>query len=86
MYKVSLSAYAAKAYSKANLTLAKKLSNCFLRLEINPYESNNIKKLSGQLAGLFRYRVGDHRVIFEINEKSKIVKVLSIRHRKNVYK
>ncbi|MBZ0202132.1 MAG: type II toxin-antitoxin system RelE/ParE family toxin [Ignavibacteria bacterium] len=48
--------------------------------------SNNIKKLSGQLSGLFRYRVGDYRVIYEIDEKSKSVEVLSIKHRKNVYK
>jgi mRNA interferase RelE/StbE len=86
MYKVSLSSYAAKAYSKANITLAKKLSKCFIHLEINPYENNNIKKLSGQLTGLYRYRVGDYRVIFEINEKSKLVEVLSIKHRKSVYK
>jgi len=86
MYKVSLSSYAAKAYSKANITLAKKLSKCFEHLEINPYESNNIKKLTGQLSGLYRYRVGDYRVIFDINEKSKSVEVLSIKHRKNAYK
>lgn len=85
MYKVRLSSFAEKVFSKANLPLAKKLSKCFLTLENNPFESNNVKRLSGNLIGKFRYRIGDYRVIFRVNEKSKIVEVLSIIHRKDAY-
>jgi len=86
MYRVKLSSYAQKFYSKADLTLAKKLSKCFLNLQENPYASNNIKRLSGILKGSFRYRVGDYRVVYEVNESRKIIEVLTIRHRKEVYK
>lgn len=46
------------------------------------------KSLSGTMTGLYRYRIGDHRVIFEI-DKSEVVTILSvltIKHRKDVYR
>lgn len=42
------------------------------------------KKLTGRNA--CRIRVNDYRIIYEIDEKSKIVTVLSIGHRRNVYR
>jgi len=33
----------------------------------------------------WRIRIGDYRVIYEIDEKEKTVKVMRIRHRREVY-
>lgn len=33
-----------------------------------------------------RIRIGDYRVIYEINENEKSITVFKIRHRKDVYK
>lgn len=46
------------------------------------------KALTGELAGVYRYRVGDYRVLFEVNEQNEIVilMVLRIKHRKDVYR
>ncbi len=46
------------------------------------------KTLTGKFSGSYRYRVGDYRVIFIINEKGSIVvlTVLNIKHRKDIYK
>ena len=46
------------------------------------------KSLSGELHGLFRYRVGDYRVIFELHADGSItiLTVLRIKHRKDVYR
>jgi len=41
--------------------------------------------LSGPLAGHYRYRVGDHRVIYRIDHDGCIVIVLVIAHRSGVY-
>ncbi len=86
MYEVKLSSSALKIYLKANSTLSKKLRKCFLYLENNPYESNNIKILTGKFMNLYRYRIGDYRVIYEINKTQKVVHILSIKHRKDVYR
>ncbi len=46
------------------------------------------KKLSGPLEGLYRYRIGDYRAIFQIDNSSNpiVLTILRIRHRKDIYK
>lgn len=43
------------------------------------------KPLSGPLGGLWRYRVGDYRVVCEISEQEIRVLVLRIGHRGAIY-
>ena len=43
------------------------------------------KALVENMRGLWRYRVGDCRVICEIQESRIIISVLKIGHRKNIY-
>jgi len=44
------------------------------------------KSLTGQLSELWRYRVGDHRVICEIQDEKLVVLVVRIGHRKKIYR
>ena len=50
----------------------------------NPHMSG--KALVGNYAGLWRYRVGDYRLICEIHDEKIFVTVLRIAHRKEVYR
>ncbi|HIV98498.1 MAG TPA: type II toxin-antitoxin system RelE/ParE family toxin [Candidatus Ornithospirochaeta avicola] len=43
------------------------------------------KALFENMRGLWRYRVGDYRVICEIQESRIIISVLKIGHYKNIY-
>lgn len=43
------------------------------------------KGLTANRSGQWRYRVGDYRIIVEIQDKEVIVLVLEIGHRKNIY-
>lgn len=43
------------------------------------------KALSGNLTGLWRYRVGDYRVIAQIEDNVFTVLVIKIGHRKEIY-
>lgn len=43
------------------------------------------KALVGNLSGLWRYRVGDYRIICSISLKEILITVLKIGHRKEVY-
>jgi len=61
------------------------LARCFAQLEHDPRQHNNIKRLTGELAGRFRYRLGDWRVIYRIDDRSQQVRVLLIAHRSEVY-
>jgi addiction module RelE/StbE family toxin len=53
------------------------------KLMINPIEFG--KPLQYSLKGLRRLRVEDYRVIYQINLESKIVLIVKIGHRKEVY-
>lgn len=43
------------------------------------------KMLSRELAGLWRYRVRDYRIICDIEDDKLIVLIVRVSHRKNVY-
>jgi len=44
------------------------------------------KALQGSLKGLWRYRVGDYRLICQIKDDELIILFVEIGHRKNIYK
>jgi len=44
------------------------------------------KPLRGEKQGLWRYRVGDYRVICHIEDETLVVLALRIAHRKQVYR
>jgi len=44
------------------------------------------KALQGELAGYWRYRVGDYRLICQIKDGELVILVIEIGHRKNIYR
>ena len=53
------------------------------KLSSNPIEFG--KPLQYSLKGLRRLRVGDYRIIFQIDQSNKIVLVIKIGHRREIY-
>ena len=55
--------------------------------EVAPLENprSRGKALVENMRGLWRYRIGDYRVICEIQESRIIISMLKIGHRKNIY-
>ena len=43
------------------------------------------KALGGNKSGQWRYRIGDYRLLCEIQEKEIIILILEIGHKKNIY-
>jgi mRNA interferase RelE/StbE len=80
-----LTKVSAKFYRSADTSLAKRLARAFEALEQNPRQHPNIKALKGDLAGRYRYRVGDYRVIYRIDDDTAEVIILLIKHRREVY-
>jgi mRNA interferase RelE/StbE len=44
------------------------------------------KALTADLAGLWRYRVGDYRIVVTFEEAAVVVLVLRVAHRRDVYR
>ena len=86
MYSVILSRNAEKLLSglqKKNRKLFTGIMRALDLISENPYCG---KPLVGNLAGYYSYRVGDYRIIFEIEKKDLLVLVEKIEHRARVYR
>ncbi len=77
-----------KDLPKADRTfLEKKLkSYVFPQLASEPHFGLNIKKLVDYVPSTWRYRIGKFRVFYTIDEKQKIVFILTIDFRRDAYK
>jgi mRNA interferase RelE/StbE len=49
------------------------------------FDQINPQSLTADLAGLFKLRVGDYRVIYEFNREEEIIFIDRVRHRREVY-
>ncbi|WP_159291241.1 type II toxin-antitoxin system RelE family toxin [Microcystis aeruginosa] len=85
-YKVCLTAKANKVYSEADSVLRKKIAKCLNILQETPKNHPQIKALKGELAGKYRFRVGDYRVIYIVDDSQSQVIVLLIEHRSQAYR
>jgi len=63
----------------------KAASYVYPQIREEPHFGLNIKKLSGYDPETWRYRIGKYRLFFCIEEKEKIVSILTIEFRKDAY-
>jgi len=82
MYELIYSPSALKVLEKLDKSIQKRIITALERLRIRP-ESCDIKRLVGMPG--YRFRIGDYRVIFDIEQEKLHILVLKIGHRKNVY-
>jgi len=52
----------------------------------NPFFGINIKKLKGEYKEIYRFRLGDYRLFFRIDEQEKIIFIINIENRQDAYK
>jgi mRNA interferase RelE/StbE len=82
-YLIEITSKAEKDYLRLPKEWQDKARSKILTLEDNPrpYGSKKLKSTD-----FHRLRVGDYRVVYSIYEEKKLVKILSIGHRKEVYR
>lgn len=85
MWSVELSPRAAKALHKLDRPVARRVRDGLTRLASLHDPTGSCKALSGPLSGLWRYRVGDHRVILDIDNGRLVIVALDIGHRSDIY-
>ncbi len=82
MYKILLTKRALKDLGKIDSDSKIRIGEKLKILFNDPVDSS--KKLSSAIIGTYRFRVGDYRIIFDI-EDDKVI-VLRVGHRKDIYK
>ena len=56
------------------------------QLRASPYHGPNIRKLRGRYAGYYRYRLGDYRLFYFVDQDRICVAVVTLRHRRDAYR
>jgi mRNA interferase RelE/StbE len=54
-------------------------------LAYNPRVTANVKKLRNHPLAIYRLRVGDYRVLFDKEDTLRIIEIIDIGHRKEIY-
>jgi mRNA interferase RelE/StbE len=90
MYRIFLTAEFLKQLDKVEPQIRKKLDKKIEeyithQLKQEPRFGQNVKKLRGYVPETWRYRIGSFRPFYIIDEKEKIVVMISIDDRKDAY-
>lgn len=83
MFEVKFTKQAIKDLKKVDKTILVRVKKYINELKQNP--RNKGKQLSGNLHGLWRYRIGKYRIIVEIKDDELILLVVKVSKRENVY-
>ena len=84
-WKIEITGEAEKELSRIDKPAAKRLIR-YLRERVSVEPRSLGKSLRGDLSGLWRYRVGDYRLICELYDEKVSVLVIRIGHLKDVYR
>jgi mRNA interferase RelE/StbE len=83
MYKIIYAREAKIAIDKLTLKKKRQIKEAIERIAQNPKIG---KRLTHELTGLLSYRSGTHRIIYRIDHKEVLVLILTVGHRKDIYK
>jgi mRNA interferase RelE/StbE len=83
-YEIVLKPSVEKDFRKLPKNIAEKVLLAIENLGIDPLP-RKVTKLEGT-EKTFRLRVGDYRIVYEIDSTQKLLTVLHVRHRREVYR
>lgn len=86
MWKIKLTHKAVKSLKALDKHDKQRIEAFIDKLILNNAPRTTGKTLHGNLKGLWRYRVGDYRLICQIKDHELIILLLEIGHRKDIYK
>ena len=81
LYEIIFSLKAKKQFLKLEKTLQERIISALERIRIRP--ESFITKLVGDPG--YKLRVGDYRIIMDIDKNNLIILVIKVGHRKNIY-
>ena len=86
MHKIILHRNAVKFYHKADNALQERVADAIDVIARNPHLDGHIKKLTGDLKHMHRFRMGDLRILYEIDDAQETVWIKTIEWRGSAYK
>lgn len=85
-WQVRFSKRADKALAKMDRQVAARIIGELVEVSQLDDPRSRGKGLTGNLAGLWRYRVGDYRVVCDIQDDALVIVAVDVAHRSEVYR
>lgn len=85
-WTIEVSEKAFRALRKMDKQTARRIRNELSEIAKLEDPRSRGKALTGNLAGVWRYRVGDYRILCDINDGRLVILVVDVAHRREVYK
>ena len=87
MFQVKFSEHAVKELRKLDKPTVRVIKNWVIKNLVDTTDPRmHGKALTGNLKGIWRYRLGDYRLFAEIHDEELIIFLFEIAHRREVYK
>lgn len=86
MHKIILHRNAVRFYRKADKALKERVSDAIDVIARNPRLDGQVKKLKGDLKHMHRFRMGDLRILYEIDDAQQTVWIKTVEWRGSAYK
>jgi mRNA interferase RelE/StbE len=83
-YTVQIKRSAEKAIASLPNAVRRRIDQHILALAVNPRPQGAIR-LQG-VSGVWRLRVGDYRIIYDIRDRELVVLVIHVAHRREAYR
>lgn len=83
-YQIKFKSSSAKEFKNLPSNIQKPMGTFLEKIRENPRMSGVIK-LQGD-DKLYRIRLGDYHLVFQIDDSQKLIKITRVRHRQDVYK
>ena len=86
MYEIEISREAERYYEHQDRKMKQRINRSIEVLRQDPLNGPRIKRLVGPLAGNYRYEVSGLRIVYEVDQGRRIVKIMAIGPRGDIYR
>ena len=84
MFDIGYSKQAIKFLKSADKNLSTRILNKIEQLKDNPVQHDS-KIVEGYAESIYRVRVGDYRILYEVDYKGKLIGIVKIEKRSKIY-
>jgi mRNA interferase RelE/StbE len=86
VYYIRILEVAAHELAQLDKVVGRRIVERMNWLAANLDDLKNLEALTGNLTGLYKFRVGDYRIIYEIVRDEQVLVIHAIGHRREVYR
>ena len=84
MYRIHFASRAERAFRRLSPEVQRRLDPAILALANNPRPPGCVKLSSPD--SLWRIRVGDYRIVYQIHDEALLILVFNVGHRREIYR